>query len=129
MLDFSGRVAIVTGAGGGLGKEYALALASTCFIRALLLVFSFQQQNVDLFFPERGCKVVVNDLGVSSDGSGASRVADKVVQEIISSGGQAVANYDSVVEGEKIVQTAIHNFGKIDIIVNNAGTVSNKSIN
>ena len=83
-IRFDGKVALVTGAGGGLGKAYALLLAS------------------------RGAKVVVNDLGGSTDGSGTgSRVADHVVNEIKAAGGEAVANYDSVVEGAKLVKTAV----------------------
>ena len=83
-IRFDGKVALVTGAGGGLGKAYALLLAA------------------------RGAKVVVNDLGGSTDGSGTgSRVADHVVNEIKAAGGEAVANYDSVVDGGKLVKTAI----------------------
>merc|ERR1711962_1782387 len=97
-LRFDGRVAIVTGAGGGIGREYALLLAS------------------------RGAKVVVNDLGGSkSGGGGDSRAADLVVQEIRSAGGEAEPNYDSVEEGEKVVDTAIQQFGRVDILINNAG--------
>jgi len=104
MLDFKGRVAIVTGAGGGLGKDYALRLASC------------------------GCKVVVNDLGGSAKGDGSnSKIADVVVKEIISNGGEAVANYDSVADGEKIVETAIQAFGRIDIVINNAGILRDVS--
>lgn len=102
-LTFKGRVAIVTGAGGGLGKAYAL------------------------LFAQRGASVVVNDLGGDYLGGGKSRVADKVVDEIRLAGGRAVANYDSVEEGEKIVKTAITNFGRIDILVNNAGILRDKS--
>ncbi|XP_068620737.1 peroxisomal multifunctional enzyme type 2 [Battus philenor] len=102
-LRFDDRVAVVTGAGGGLGKEYALLLAS------------------------RGAKVVVNDLGGGRDGSGKSTFADAVVQEIKSKGGVAVADYNSVVEGEKIIKTAIDNFGRIDILINNAGILRDKS--
>ncbi|XP_013162898.1 PREDICTED: peroxisomal multifunctional enzyme type 2-like [Papilio xuthus] len=102
-LRFDGRVAVVTGAGGGLGKAYALLLAS------------------------RGAKVVVNDLGGGRDGSGKSTFADAVVQEIKSKGGEAVADYNSVVDGEKIIKTAIDNFGRIDIIINNAGILRDKS--
>lgn len=92
-LRFDGKVAIVTGAGGGLGKTYALELA------------------------KRGCKVVVNDLGGDRHGtSSSSSMADKVVQEIKSAGGQAVANYDSVEFGDKIVKTAIDNFGRIGTV-------------
>ncbi|GMT36269.1 hypothetical protein PFISCL1PPCAC_27566, partial [Pristionchus fissidentatus] len=97
-LRFDNRVAIVTGAGGGLGRTYALELA------------------------KRGCKVVVNDLGGDRHGSsGSTSMADKVVGEIKAAGGQAVANYNSVEDGEKIVKTAIDNFGRIDIVINNAG--------
>ena len=75
-----------------------------------------------LLFASRGAKVVVNDLGGSFDGKGSSaRAADTVVQEIKAAGGEAVANYDSVTQGEKIVQTAIDTWGRIDIVVNNAG--------
>jgi NAD(P)-dependent dehydrogenase (short-subunit alcohol dehydrogenase family) len=100
-INYEGRVAVVTGAGGGLGRSHALLLAS------------------------RGAKVVVNDLGGSRDGTGAgSEMADQVVQEIIDAGGEAVANYDSVAEwagGQAIVQTAIDTWGRCDIVVNNAG--------
>ncbi len=106
-IRFDGQVAIVTGAGGGLGRAYALELA------------------------KRGAKVVVNDLGGAPDGAGASpRPADAVVQEITAAGGEAVANYDSVatVEGsERIVQTALDHFGKVDILINNAGILRDKS--
>jgi 3-hydroxyacyl-CoA dehydrogenase/3a,7a,12a-trihydroxy-5b-cholest-24-enoyl-CoA hydratase len=97
-LSFADRVAIVTGAGAGLGRAYSLLLAS------------------------RGAKVVVNDLGGSIKGGGAStRAADTVVEEIRKAGGTAVANYDSVEFGEKIVKTAIDHFGRVDILINNAG--------
>jgi 3-hydroxyacyl-CoA dehydrogenase/3a,7a,12a-trihydroxy-5b-cholest-24-enoyl-CoA hydratase len=97
-LRFDGRVAIVTGAGGGLGRAHALLLAG------------------------RGAKVIVNDLGGSHTGEGkSSSAADKVVAEIKDKGGEAIANYDSVEDGDKIVKTAIDAFGKIDIIINNAG--------
>ncbi|MBX3155666.1 MAG: SDR family NAD(P)-dependent oxidoreductase [Deltaproteobacteria bacterium] len=103
-LRFDGRVAIVTGAGGGLGRSHALLLAS------------------------RGAKVVVNDLGGSFTGDGkSSSAADAVVAEIKEKGGEAVANYDSVEDGDKIVKTAIDAFGKIDIIVNNAGILRDVS--
>ncbi|PVD20051.1 hypothetical protein C0Q70_20545 [Pomacea canaliculata] len=103
-LRFDGRVALVTGAGNGLGKAYALALA------------------------ERGAAVVVNDLGGDIKGGGkSSKAADTVVSEIRSKGGKAVANYDSVEEGEKLVQTALENFGRIDIVINNAGILRDKS--
>ncbi|KAK7115689.1 peroxisomal multifunctional enzyme type 2-like [Littorina saxatilis] len=104
LIRFDGRVALVTGAGNGLGRAYALALA------------------------ERGASVVVNDLGGDIKGGGkSSRAADKVVFEIKSKGGKAVANYDSVEEGEKLVQTALENFGRIDIVINNAGILRDKS--
>ena len=103
-LRFDGRVAIVTGAGGGLGRSHALLLAS------------------------RGAKVVVNDLGGSFTGEGKSAsAADKVVAEIKAAGGEAVANYDSVEDGDKIVKTAIDAFGRIDIIINNAGILRDVS--
>ena len=103
-LRFDGRCAIVTGAGGGLGRAHALLLAS------------------------RGAKLVVNDLGGSHTGEGKSAsAADKVVAEIKDAGGEAVANYDSVEDGDKIVKTAIDAFGKIDIIVNNAGILRDVS--
>jgi bile acid-coenzyme A ligase len=104
VLNFKGRVAIVTGAGNGLGKEYAMLLGS------------------------RGAKVVVNDLGSSLSGQGASTsLADLTVEAIREAGGEAVANYNSVTEGEKIVQTAIDTFGRVDIIVNNAGILRDTS--
>lgn len=95
-LHFNGRVAIVTGAGGGLGREYSILLAS------------------------RGCSVVVNDLD--------TKAADAVVNSIISSGGKAVANYNSVEDGEAIVKTALDAFGRIDILINNAGILRDKSM-
>jgi len=103
-LRFDNRVAIVTGAGGGLGRSHALLLAS------------------------RGAKVVVNDLGGSHSGEGkSSSAADKVVEEIKAAGGTAVANYDSVTDGDKIVKTAIDAFGKLDILINNAGILRDVS--
>jgi 3-hydroxyacyl-CoA dehydrogenase/3a,7a,12a-trihydroxy-5b-cholest-24-enoyl-CoA hydratase len=103
-LRFDNRVVIVTGAGGGLGRTYALEYA------------------------KRGAKVVVNDLGGDAHGTSASTsMADKVVKEIKASGGEAVANYDSVEFGEKIVETAIKNYGRIDIVVNNAGILRDVS--
>ncbi len=103
-----GKVAIVTGAGRGIGRGEALALAS------------------------EGAKVVVNDLGGAVDGSGAARSpADEVVAEIKKLGGEAVANYDSVATmqgGENIVKTAIDNFGKVDILVNNAGILRDRML-
>jgi 3-hydroxyacyl-CoA dehydrogenase/3a,7a,12a-trihydroxy-5b-cholest-24-enoyl-CoA hydratase len=103
-LRFDGRVAIVTGAGNGLGRSHALLLAS------------------------RGAKVVVNDLGGSHTGGGkSSAAADKVVEEIKAAGGEAVANYDSVEDGDRIVKTALDTFGKIDIVINNAGILRDVS--
>lgn len=103
-LRFDGKVAVITGAGGGLGKAYALLFAS------------------------RGAKVVVNDLGTSTDGKGASsKAADSVVEEIRQKGGIAVANYDSVENGEAIIKTAIDNFGQVDIVINNAGILRDVS--
>jgi len=107
-LRFDDRVAIVTGAGSGLGRAYALELA------------------------RRGAKVVVNDLGGARDGSGsgASMPADKVVAEITALGGEAVANYDNVATpqgGENIVKTALDAFGRVDILINNAGILRDKS--
>lgn len=103
-LRFDGKVAIVTGAGAGLGRAYALLLAS------------------------RGAKVVVNDLGGSLKGEGVSHnAADVVVNEIKKAGGTAVANYDSVEFGEKIVKTAIDAFGTVDIVINNAGILRDVS--
>ena len=108
-INFNGRVAIITGAGAGLGRQYALELA------------------------RRGAKVVVNDLGGLRDGSGqGTSAADKVVDEIKAGGGQALANYDNVAlvdGGENIVKAAVENFGKVDILVNNAGIVRDKTFN
>ncbi len=103
-----GKIAIVTGAGRGIGRGEALALAS------------------------EGAKVVVNDLGGAVDGSGAAHSpADEVVAEIKKLGGEAVANYNSVATmqgGENIVKTAIDNFGKVDILVNNAGILRDRML-
>jgi len=104
MLRFDGRVVVITGAGSGLGKAYALE------------------------FGKRGAKVVVNDLGGSRSGEGqSSKAADLVVEEITKAGGIAVANYDSVEFGDKVIETAITNFGRIDIVVNNAGILRDSS--
>lgn len=106
MSDFEGKVAIVTGAGGGLGRCHALAFAA------------------------RGAKVVVNDLGGSVHGDGQSDMADQVVAEIKAAGGEAVANKASVSsrEGAKsIVDDAVAAFGTVDILVNNAGILRDKS--
>lgn len=103
-LRFDNKVAIVTGAGAGLGRAYAILLAS------------------------RGAKVVVNDLGASVNGEGGnSKAADVVVEEIRKAGGVAVANYDSVVNGDKIVKTAVDAFGTVDIVINNAGILRDVS--
>lgn len=103
-IRFDDRVVIVTGAGNGLGKSHALEFAA------------------------RGAKVIVNDLGGSAFGEGASKqAADVVVDEIKAAGGDAAANYDSVTDGDKIVQCALDNYGRIDVIVNNAGILRDKS--
>jgi 3-hydroxy-3-methylglutaryl CoA synthase/NAD(P)-dependent dehydrogenase (short-subunit alcohol dehydrogenase family)/putative sterol carrier protein len=107
-IGFDDRVAIVTGGGGGLGRTYALALA------------------------KRGAKVVVNDLGGARDGSGkgSQRAADEVVKEILEAGGEAIANYDTVATqegGERIVQAALDQYGKVDILINNAGILRDKT--
>ncbi|MDR3419004.1 MAG: SDR family NAD(P)-dependent oxidoreductase, partial [Nevskia sp.] len=103
-LRFDGRVAVITGAGNGLGREYALLLGA------------------------HGARVVVNDLGGGAHGGGnSSTAADKVVAEIKALGGEAVANYDSVEAGDKIIQTALDSFGTVDIVVNNAGILRDVS--
>jgi len=106
LLD--GKVAIVTGAGGGLGRCHAL------------------------LFAKEGAAVVVNDLGGARDGAGGGHsMADQVVKEIKAAGGQAVANYDSVATvegGNNIAKSAIDAFGKIDILVNNAGILRDKTL-
>ncbi|MAU38000.1 MAG: SDR family NAD(P)-dependent oxidoreductase [Rhizobiales bacterium TMED94] len=106
-IDFKDKVAIITGAGGGLGRSHALELS------------------------KRGAKVVVNDLGGSVDGSGGSSgAAEKVVKEIISSGGQAISNGSSVTDdnGVKLmIDQTINEYGKIDILINNAGILIDKS--
>lgn len=106
-LGFDGKVAIVTGAGGGLGRQHAKLLAS------------------------RGALVVVNDVGGEIDGTGASATpAEQVVAEIKADGGEAVADAHSVAtpeDGEAIVQTALDAFGRVDIVVNNAGILRDKA--
>jgi 3-hydroxyacyl-CoA dehydrogenase/3a,7a,12a-trihydroxy-5b-cholest-24-enoyl-CoA hydratase len=103
-LRFDGRVAIVTGAGNGLGRAHALE------------------------FARRGAAVVVNDLGGSVDGAGSdSTPAQKVVDEIKAAGGEATPNYDSVENGEAIVQTAVDTYKRVDIVVNNAGILRDVS--
>ena len=105
---FDGKIVVVTGAGGGLGRCHALG------------------------FAKEGAKVVINDLGTAPDGSGENKsMANMVVEEIKKLGGTAVANYDSVAtkEGaEGIVKTALDNFGRIDIFVNNAGILRDKTL-
>ena len=106
-LSFDGKVAIITGAGGGLGREHALLLAS------------------------RGAQIVINDLGGSVSGEGGDEgPAQKTAKEIESLGGVAVANTDSVATpegGESIVNTAIEAFGRVDIVINNAGILRDKT--
>lgn len=105
-MSVEGKVAIVTGAGGGLGRQHALLLA------------------------RHGAKIVVNDLGGSVDGTGESDAADVVVAEIKAAGGQAVANKASVSDragAKSIVDTAVEAFGTVDIVVNNAGILRDKS--
>ena len=104
-IRFENQVVIVTGAGGGLGRAHAL------------------------LFAKHGAKVVVNDLGGSTHGEGANAsAADKVVAEIKAFGGEAVANHDSVTDGGQIVQCALDSFGRIDVVVNNAGINIRKPI-
>ena len=106
-LGFDGKVAIITGAGGGLGRQHALLLAS------------------------RGALVVVNDLGGAVDGTGSDKgAAERVVDEIKEAGGEAVADTNSVATpegGAAIVQSAIDAFGRVDIVINNAGILRDKS--
>lgn len=101
-LDFNGQVAIVTGAGRGLGRAHAQLLAS------------------------RGCKVIVNDLGSAYDGLGdpSANAADTVVAEIIEAGGEATASYNSVEQGDQIVEAALKAYGRIDVVINNAGILT-----
>jgi NAD(P)-dependent dehydrogenase (short-subunit alcohol dehydrogenase family) len=103
-LRFDGKVVVITGAGAGLGKEYALEFAT------------------------RGAKVVVNDLGGSGSGQGSSsKAADLVVEEIQKAGGEATANYDSVEAGDKIIETAMKAYRRIDVLINNAGILRDVS--
>ena len=106
MSDFAGKVVVITGAGGGLGKAHALEFAS------------------------RGAKVVVNDLGGSGDGTGSGDAADFVVQEIKAAGGEAIANKASVADragAQSIIDDAVSAYGTVDILVNNAGILRDKS--
>ena len=106
-LGYDGKVVIITGAGGGLGRQHALLMAS------------------------RGALVVINDLGGAVDGSGSDKgAADRVVDEIKALGGEAVADTNSVATAEggaAIVQTAVDAFGKVDVVINNAGILRDKS--
>ena len=106
-IRFDGRAAVITGAGGGLGRTYALEIA------------------------RRGGMVVVNDLGGKADGTGGSHsMADQTVKEINEAGGKAVANYDSVSTpqgGEAIVKAALDAFGRVDVVINNAGILRDKT--
>lgn len=106
-LGYDGKVAIITGAGGGLGRQHALLLA------------------------KRGALVVVNDLGGNIDGTGGdASAAQKVVDEIKAAGGEAVADHNSVATpegGAAIVKTAVDTFGRVDIVINNAGILRDKS--
>jgi NAD(P)-dependent dehydrogenase (short-subunit alcohol dehydrogenase family) len=108
MIDFQDRVAVVTGAGGGLGRAYALLLAS------------------------RGASVVVNDLGGSLHGDGSgTNAADTVAEEITSTGGVAVADYNSVAEpegGAAIIERAVDAFGRVDILISNAGILRDRTL-
>ena len=105
-MDLKGRVAVITGAGRGIGREHALLLA------------------------KKGAKIVVNDLGGGFDGTGASTTpAQEVVDEIKALGGEAVANYDSVSDfqgAKRIIQCAVDTFGKLNILVNNAGILRDR---
>ena len=101
-LRYDGQVALITGAGRGIGREHALLLAS------------------------RGCKVIINDPGIAYNGGGSTqtKIADQLVEEIRSAGGDALANYDSVENGEAIIGASMSTYGRIDIVINNAGIVT-----
>ena len=105
---FDNKVVVITGSGGGIGRAHALA------------------------FAKEGAKVVINDLGSARDGVGQThKMADQVVEEIKKNGGNAVANYDSVADmagARNIIKTAIDNFGRIDILINNAGILRDKTL-
>ncbi|VVM79962.1 Putative short-chain type dehydrogenase/reductase [Pseudomonas fluorescens] len=103
-VRFEDKVVIITGAGGGLGRAHALLFAA------------------------QGAKVLVNDLGGSAQGEGANAsAADRVVAEIRQAGGVAEASHDSVTDGDKIVQNALDVFGRVDVVVNNAGILRDKT--
>lgn len=103
-VNLQDRVVIVTGAGGGLGRAHALLFAA------------------------HGARVVVNDLGGTTHGEGANAsAADRVVEEIRAAGGTAVANHDSVTDGARIVEQALDSFGRVDVLVNNAGILRDKT--
>ena len=107
MSSLKDKIAIITGAGRGIGKETALYLA------------------------KKGVKVLVNDLGANPDGSGEEKIADEVVEAIVSSGGEALANYESVDSyegGKNIFDSALSEFGTVDILVNNAGILRDKTL-
>ena len=107
MSSLKDKVAIITGAGRGIGKESAIFLA------------------------KEGVKVLVNDLGANPDGSGEDKIADEVVEEITSLGGEALANYESVDSyegGKNIFDSALNEFGAVDILVNNAGILRDKTL-
>ena len=107
MSSLKDKVAIITGAGRGIGKESAIFLA------------------------KEGAKVLVNDLGANPDGSGEDKIADEVVEEITSIGGEALANYESVDShegGKNIFESALKEFGAVDILVNNAGILRDKTL-
>ncbi|MEC9285816.1 MAG: SDR family NAD(P)-dependent oxidoreductase, partial [Pseudomonadota bacterium] len=101
------KVAVITGAGRGIGRDIAIAMAT------------------------EGARIVVNDLGGNTDGTGSGMIADDVVNEIRAMGGEAASNTSSVSEvsgGQSLLQTALDNFGGMDILVNNAGILRDKSI-
>ena len=107
MGRLTNRIAVVTGAGRGIGKEIALLMAS------------------------EGAKVVVNDLGGNTDGTGGGSIAQEVADEMLSNGGDAVANTNSVAEiegGRSIIDSAVEAFGGLDILVNNAGILRDRTI-